>query len=312
MSILEDIFGTGSRTTTTGSTPSLPGDVESARRDLLSRARGFAATPYAPYNQPRVAGFSPDQEAAFSAARGIASQSGALAGLTPELTQEGIAASRGLATTLPETDISAYMSPYTEGVLDPAIRDIEERAQRARLQLGQQAARTGAFGGSRQAIAESELERGTQRTIGEESARQRANAYTQALQQFRMDQERIPALYAGAQGMLGTGLGQTAGRLATEYAPLLQAGGLQQQLSQANLDALRRSFEEERDYPMRGIEALRGALGLTPQTLGIGTTQSQTAPGANTLGTVLGTAASLPKAAEGASTLWNWATGLFK
>jgi hypothetical protein len=312
MSFFGDLFGTGSTTTTAGSTPTIPADVEAARRDLLTRAQSFAAEPFAQYNLPRVAGFTPDQEAAFGAARNIASQSGALAGLTPELTREGIAATRGLATTLPETDISAYMSPYLQGVLDPAIRDIEERAARSRLQLGQQAARTGSFGGSRQAIAESELERGTQRNIGEESARQRANAYAQALQQFRTDQERIPALYAGAQGMLGTGLGQTAGRLTTEYAPLLQAGGLQQQLGQTNLDVLRRSFEEEQNYPLRGIEALRGALGLNSQNLGIGTTQTQTNPSSsNVLGSVIGTAASIPKAVEGISTLWDWGKGLF-
>lgn len=312
MSLLGDIFGTGSTTTTSGSTPTIPADVEAARRNLLTRAQNFAAEPFAAYNLPRVANFSPDQQAAFGAARNIAAQSGALAGLTPELTREGIEASRGLATTLPETDLSGYMSPYLEGVLDPAIRDIEERAARARLQLGQQSARTGSFGGSRQAIAESELERGTQRNIGEESARQRANAYMQALQQFRTDQERIPALYAGAQGMLGTGLGQTAGRLTTEYAPLLQAGGLRQQLGQTNLDVLRRSFEEERDFPMRGIEALRTSLGLTPQTLGVGTNQTQTTPSSsNTLGTVLGAAAALPSAIQGATSLWNWGSSLF-
>jgi hypothetical protein len=312
MSFFGDLFGTGSTTTTSGSTPTIPADVEAARRDLLTRAQSFAAEPYARYNLPRVAGFTPDQEAAFGAARNIAGQSGALAELTPELTREGIEASRGLATTLPETDLSGYMSPYLQGVLDPAIRDIEERAARARLQLGQQSARTGSFGGSRQAIAESELERGTQRNIGEESARQRANAYTQAMQQFRMDQERIPALYAGAQGMLTTGMGQNASRLATEYAPLLQAGGLQQQLGQTNLDVFRRTWEEERDFPMRGIEALRGALGLSSQNLGIGTNQTQTTPGSsNVLGSVIGTAASIPKAVEGISTLYGWGKSFF-
>ncbi len=306
MSVFSDLFGTGSQSTTTTNRPTLPGDVAATRRDLLERARTFAAEPYQPYTAPRVAGFTPDQEAAFGAARNIAGQSGALAGLTPELVQQGVAATRGLARTLPEVDIAPYMSPYTEAVLDPAIRDIEERAARERLALGQQAARTGAFGGSRQAIAESELERGTQRSIGDLSARERAAAYTNALAQFRADQERIPALYASALGQVGTGLGQTGQRLATEYAPLLQAGGLQQQLGQTNLDVMRRSFEEEQNFPLRGIEVLRGALGLTPQTLGIGTAGTSSTPGPNVLGSVIGGLTQLPKAAEGANTLWNW------
>jgi hypothetical protein len=72
------------------------------------------------------------------------------------------------------------MSPYTQGVIDPMVRAIEERAAKERLALGQQSARTGSFGGSRQAIAESELSRGTQRNIAETTATERAKAYNQS------------------------------------------------------------------------------------------------------------------------------------
>lgn len=252
---------------------------------------------------PRVAGFTPDQLAGFQATRDIAGAAGALAPLTPELTREGIAATRGLAQRLPDVNIEEYMSPYTQAVLDPAIRDIEERAARQRLALGQQSARTGSFGGSRQAIAESELERGTQRTIGEESARLRNQAYNQALQQFREDQTRIPQLYAGALGQLGTGLAQTAGRLGVEAQPLINIGGAQQGLGQRNLDILRETFEEERDFPLRGIEVLRGALGLTPQTLGVGTAGTSSTPGPNVLGSVIGGLTQVPNVISGATAL---------
>lgn len=307
MSILGDLFGftSSSRQATTTSTPQVPADVEAARQDLLARARAFANEPFPRYNQPRVAGFTPDQLAAFQATRELGAESRALGAMTPELVQQGVAAARNLARTLPEVDIQQYMSPYTQAVLDPAIRDIEERAARERLRLGQQSARTGSFGGSRQAIAESELERGTQRTIGEESARQRAAAYNQALQQFRADQERIPELYRGAIGQVGAGLGQTAGRFATEVNPLLQTGGAQQQLGQRSLDVLRQAFEEERDYPVRGIEALRGALGLTPQSLGIGSTGTSVAPSPNVLGSILGGITQVPNIIAGGTALAN-------
>ena len=303
MSILGDIFGTGRQSSTTTAAPQVPADVEAARKDLLGRAQRLAAEPFPRYNQPRVAGFTPDQTAAFQTTRDIAGAAGALAPLTPELTREGIAASRGLAQRMPDVNIQEYMSPYLQGVLDPAIRDIEERAARRRLELGQQAARTGSFGGSRQAIAESELERGTQRTIGEESARQRQQAYNQALAQFRLDQERIPELYRGALGQLGTGLTQTAGRLGVEAQPLLNIGGMQQGLEQQNLDVLRRAFEEERDYPVRGIEVLRGALGITPSSLGIGETRQVSQPGPNVLGTAIGAVTQVPQFLQGAKTL---------
>jgi hypothetical protein len=317
MSILGDIFGTGSQSTTSTATPQIPPDVQAARQNLLSRATAFANEPFAPYQDeagraiPRIAGFTPDQQQAFMATRNLAGQAGGLSALTPELTQQAIAATRGMATALPETDIQRYMSPYTQAVLDPAIRDIEERAARERLRLGQQAARTGSFGGSRQAIAESELERGTQRSIGEESARQRAAAYNNALTQFRLDQQRIPELYAGMQSQLGTGLNQTQGAFSSMVNPLLAIGGQQQALGQANLDVLRSQYEEERDFPLRGIEVLRGALGLTPQNLGIGSTQTTRQPGANPLGTVLGGLTQIPAAISGAKTLGNWFGSFF-
>lgn len=304
------IFGTGGTTTST-STPQVPADVEAARKDLLARAQAFAAEPYARYEQPRVAGFTPDQLAGFEATRNIAEAGGALAALTPELTREGIAATRSLAQRLPDVNIQEYMSPYMQGVLDPAIRDIEERAARERLRLGQQAARTGSFGGSRQAIAESELERGTQRTIGEESARQRAAAYNQALQQFREDQTRIPQLYTGALSQLGTGLAQTAGRLATEAQPLINIGTAQQGLDQRNLDVLREAFLEERNYPLVAMDALRGSLGLTSSALGTGETRTTTAPGPNPLSTIIGGIAAAPQVIQGAKSIFDWASGLF-
>lgn len=282
---LSALLGVGPKTSTQGTSYVAPPSVTGAREELIARTRGFAAEPFQPYVDaqgrtiPRVAQFSPDQQRAFESTRGLATQAGGLSALTPELAQQAIAATRGVATTLPETDIQQYMSPYTQAVLDPAIRDIEERAARERLRLGQQSARTGSFGGSRQAIAESELERGTQRNISEESARQRAAAYNQALQQFRLDQQNIPALYAGMQSQLGTGLAQTQGALGSMVNPLLATGGLQQAREQANLDVLRQQYEEERDFPLRGITALRQTLGLPGSTLGISQQQTTSQPG---------------------------------
>ena len=295
---LSALFGVGPRTTTQGTSFNAPPSVQAAREELIARTRGFAAEPFQPYVDaqgntiPRVAQFSPDQQRAFEATRGLATQAGGLSALTPELVQQGIAATRGLATTLPETDLSGYMSPYTEAVLAPAIRDIEERAARERLRLGQQSARTGAFGGSRQAIAEGELERGALRSIGDLSAKERAAAYNQALEQFRLDQQRIPALYTGALANVGTGLTQTGQRLGTEVNPLTQIGGAQRALEQAELDFARQQFEEERDFPIRGIEVLRASLGLSPQVLGIGstTTETRTEPGPDLISRIAGTA----------------------
>lgn len=299
--LLSTLFGIGPEKTTETSAATLPANTQAAVDELLARTRGFAAEPFQPYVDaqgnviPRVAQFTPDQQKAFEAARTLANQAGGLSALTPELVQQALAATRGLATTLPETDLSGYMSPYTQAVLDPAIRAIEERAAKERLALGQQSARTGSFGGSRQAIAESELSRGTQRNIAETTATERAKAYNQALDQFRKDQANIPALYSAMQGQLGTGLQQTQGAFGSMVNPLLQTGGLQQAREQANLDVLRQQYEEERDFPLRGITALRQTLGISPQILGLGTSKQGTQPGDNPISSIYGAINNAPK-----------------
>lgn len=302
--LLSTLFGIGPQKTTETSSSTLPANTQAAVDELLARTRGFAAEPFQPYVDaqgnaiPRVAQFTPDQQKAFEAARTLANQAGGLSALTPELVQQALAATRGVATTLPETDIEAYMSPYTQGVIDPMVRAIEERAAKERLALGQQSARTGSFGGSRQAIAESELSRGTQRNIAETTASERAKAYNQALDQFRKDQANIPALYSAMQGQLGTGLQQTQGAFASMVNPLLQTGGLQQARDQANLDVLRQQYEEERDFPLRGITALRQTLGISPQILGVGTSKEGTQPGANPISSIYGAINQGPKFLE--------------
>lgn len=317
--MLGDIFGTSSKanTTTNSTTPTVPADVEAARKLLMAKATAFANEPYPEYKDsrgnaiPRLAQFTPDQLRAFSNVRDIASTADTLGSLTPGLTTDAINATTSLAKTLPNVDLSGYMNPYLEDVLEPAIRDMGERAARERLKLGQQSARTGSFGGSRQAIAESELERSTMRNVGELSAKQRAEAYNSALDQFRKDQTNIPALYKGALDNLSTGIKQNTDLLATMYNPLLASGTIQQGLNQAGLDVIRREFEEQRDYPLRGMDALRGALGLSSSNLGIGNVGTSTPPSPNLMGQILGTVAAAPKIAEGASTIWNWGSNLF-
>lgn len=302
MRFLSNLLGTGSQRTSTSSTatstPVLPANVQAARDDLLTRTQAFAAAPYQQYTGERVAGFTPDQLAGMQTARDVATSGGQLAQLTPDLVRRGVSATESMATRLPDTDIQAYMNPYVEGVLDPMLRDIADRSAAERLRLGQRAAGSGSFGGSRQAIAEGELERGTQRTMAEESAKQRSAAYMSALDQFRRDQAVIPALYQSALGQLGAGQEQIGRRLTGEVAPMLQIGGMEQAYNQANLDVARRDFEEQRDYPLRGIEVLRNALSLAPQSLGIGstgtTTQEVSRPGPSPLSQITGAALNLP------------------
>ena len=247
--------------------------AEALAADFFRRTQEFAKQPYTPYGGAREAGFTPDQLAAFEAARGVggragelygqmatelgasripaniaqmqqlaggvagvvpgsealmpgmttaAQQSGALAGMAPGLLQQTVPGTMALAQTLPNVDLQAYMNPYVEAVLAPALEDVARRSALERNALRAQQARTGAFGGSRGAIAEQELERNVMGEMGRLSANERARAFNEAAAQFRLDQQRIPELYSAALGQIG--MGQQLQRGALEAANQALAG----------------------------------------------------------------------------------------
>jgi hypothetical protein len=104
-------------------TQKLDPQTQAAQQQLFSAAQQAAQQPFTPYTGPMVAGFSPDQLQAFQAARGLFGETQAFSPIS-QLQQ--------LAQT--PLDVSAYMSPYQEAVIDPALRGIQERQDIAELQ----------------------------------------------------------------------------------------------------------------------------------------------------------------------------------
>ena len=125
------------------------------------------------------------------------------------------------------------MNPYEDAVVQQAMTDIDRGSQLQRQQLGAQAAATGAFGGSRQAVAEQELNRNLAdqkartasqlRMAGYGSATQQAQQAFEAAQQRR---QQAAQLYGGlGQQAAGTAMqaGAGLGQLGIQYGQLGQA-----------------------------------------------------------------------------------------
>jgi hypothetical protein len=74
----------------------------------------------------------------------------------------------------------AFMDPYTDEVINRAQADIQRQGDVAQQQIGAQAASSGAFGGSRQAVAEQELQRNLSDQMARTSAGLRSQGYQQA------------------------------------------------------------------------------------------------------------------------------------
>jgi len=107
----------------------------------------------------------------------------------------------------------AFMSPYMQNVVDIQQREAQRQADIAGTQRGAQAVKSGAFGGSRQAIMEAEAARNLAQQKGDIQAQGLQSAYGQAQQQFNAEQQaRLQAQQANQQAGLTVG-GQNLGAL---------------------------------------------------------------------------------------------------
>lgn len=124
-------------------------------------------------------------------------------------------------------EVGQYMSPYMDAVVERqkqgAIRDFD-RGQAGR---DARAVRAGAFGGSRQAVADYLAEEGLGDRLADIEATGRQQAFQQAAQQFGSDRA---AQFAQQQAQAGElGRTQTAQEAANQFAQQQQMAGLGQE-----------------------------------------------------------------------------------
>lgn len=246
-----------------------------------SNARGFGEQAYTPYTGERVAGMSDMETEALSnymsnnvSNRGIMEQ-----GL--EMAQQGAQYTPDQIQTqnFTDMDISGYMNPYIQQVIDNTVSDIERKQMGSAENIDAQAAKSAAFGGSRQAIQQAENERNyadiTAKTIGQ----LRSQGYEDAAARLQADAARQLQAdsYNQAAGLRGADLrlrgaaqvGNMAGQLSDAdyraYGVENQYGQTQRGLDQAQLDAQYQEAMRQYDdfYRRAGIEG--GILGATPK-----------------------------------------------
>jgi hypothetical protein len=148
------------------------------------------------------------------------------------------------------------MTPYLQAALDPqyaaARREAEISAQKLQSQYG----KAGAYGGSRQGVAEAELQRGLLDRMSDITGRGYNEAFTQAQNQFNTEQNR--QMQAAQQ----------ASRLGLDVLGAQRTGGTEQRnIDQAGIAADLAQFEFERDYPQRQVQFMQSLLqGLPLET----------------------------------------------
>jgi hypothetical protein len=137
-----------------------------------------------------------------------------------------------------QSPVQQYMNPFLEAALQPQLQGIARDAEMARNRLASQYARAGAFGGSRQAVADAELARGALDRMDAARGRGYAQAFDKAADMFRQDRSYgLDALRAQQVG------GQT-----------------QRAIEQQGIGADIAQFREERDDPFKKVQYMQSLL----------------------------------------------------
>jgi hypothetical protein len=191
--------------------------------EMLGKARALADKPFDAYTGPLTAGASGLQDQAFAGYAGLnpnqqtgiasfggdmtagqqfgfgdAAGQGYQAGFTPgSYDLSGMQQGTFQNTYNPEAFTGAaaqqYMNPYLQAALEPQLREAKRQAEMQRVADAGRLTRAGAFGGSRQAILESEGARNLGTQLADITGRGYSEAFGQAQRQFNTEQQRAMA-----------------------------------------------------------------------------------------------------------------------
>ena len=216
--------------------------------------------------------------------------------------QGGIGATTG---AYDPTSYTSFYDPFVNEVITNVEADINRQADIERQRIGGAAVQAGAFGGSRQAVAEQELARNAAQQLADTSARLRSAAFTGAQQQAQSAFENQMARgQTAAQifGQLGQGIGQLGvqqgalGEAAQSAAQrdvnaLFNVGALEQAQRQAELDVQRSAAIEEAYEPFQRFSFMSDIFRGVPSTQQ--TLASTSVPRPNPVASIFGTAQAL-------------------
>ncbi|MDB4453977.1 hypothetical protein N9132_00015 [bacterium] len=290
----------------------LPDWAKGYAKEGLGKASALTDTeqnPYQTYEGDRQAEFTGLQNQAFTGAQSM--------GASPAMgTAANMAGTAGLGALSAGANFNPYqtgqftgdtaqnyMNPYMQNVVDIQKREAQRTADIAGTGRNAQAVKSGAFGGSRQAIMDAEANRNLATQMGDIQAQGSNAAFQDAASRFAQEQQlrEQSRQYGAGLGIQGlqtalTGAGQLANIGQQTFGQEMDVNKLQQQygtqqqaFNQQGIDTQYQDFLNQQRYPYQQLEFMNSMLRGTP----MGTVQSMYAPAPSGLSQLagLGTAA---------------------
>jgi hypothetical protein len=285
-------------TTYGSSTTNVPSWLNDYTQGLVARANTVAAEPYQQYGGPRIAGFTPLQQAAqnqagstagawkpgMNAAQGafnsVASGPGALQQAQPFLNKAG-----GSYTD----SVEQYMNPYTKNVIDRST-DLAQRALQEKLMpaINSNFIKAGTYGSAGQQRAVGRGLRDITEGVQSQANAALAGAYESGANIYNQDMSRqlqagqtvgnLAASDAGNRLQAGQGLGALAEAQqrmnAGDITQLATAGKDQQNQNQRNLDLAYGDFQNQTNFDRNTTDWLSSIIRGIPYSSSTQTTDT--------------------------------------
>lgn len=251
-----------------------------------------ATQTYTPYSGQLYPGLTAQQQQAGQMAQANVGAGSAATqqGVNTATTTSGFTPSQVQAGMLANTDLSKYLNPYTQDVVNTTNQALNQQQANAINQNAGASVAAGAFGGSREGVADALTNQYYGQIGAQTDASLESQGYTNAQQAALSDiQNSMAAQEAnqtagiqGAQvqntaaGILGQ-LGLQQQTMGANDANLINAYGSQQQQTQAQQDAAQLAlYQYGQQFPLEQAQALTGILGATPYTTNNQSKGSQT------------------------------------
>jgi len=210
--------------------------------DMLGKGQALADQPYQAYGGPLTAGASDLQTKAFQGIGGLNIPTSSMGAFAP--------------STFTGETASQYMNPYLTAALQPKIDEARRQSEIDRIANASRLTQSGAFGGSRQAIMDSENQRNLQQNLAGITGQGYSDAYDAARNQFNVEQGR---------GLQAQGEVNKYGLAALDK--LYNLGANERAIEAQGIAADAGQFKEERDYPLKMVQYLSSLLqGLPVET----------------------------------------------
>ena len=219
----------------------LPTDYKSGLSDILGEAKKLYESKksigFQTYPGERIAGFTPEEQAAMMGISG-------LVGAGSQYFDPARDLATGLGEKFTADTAQSYMNPYQQSVVDVEKRKAREDFGQTMQDIGSKAVGAGSFGGSRQAIVESEAASDLGQRLGDIQSIGTKAAFDDARKAFEAQKGR-ERLSGSALASLGQQAPQQALKELTALAGVGESG---RGMEQSKMDMAYQNFLDRQNF----------------------------------------------------------------